>query len=74
MNTAVRHLRNEVLIIDYSITWAYIVEQMKEKYSIPADSQDKYSMAEIERYISLIWTEYFNSLLEKDEDFKDLVK
>jgi len=49
---------------DYSITWQYIVEKMKEKYGIQPDSTEKLSFGEIEAYLEYIWNEYFDKLKE----------
>ena len=58
--------------MDYSITWNYIIEQMEKKFKLSPNSQEKRSMGEIEHYINLIWTDYFNELLEKDPEFIEL--
>lgn len=50
------------MLQDYSITWQYIVETMKEKYGIQPDSTEKFSMREIEAYIETIWEEYVDKL------------
>ena len=47
---------------DYSITWQYIVEKMKEKYGIQPDSTEKLSFGEIEAYLEYIWNEYFGGI------------
>lgn len=52
-------------MIDYSITWSYIVEKMSEKCGIKPDSTDKISMGEIERRIEDIWSEYCDVLDDK---------
>lgn len=45
---------------DYSITWSYIVEQMSTRFGIALDSEEKFSMWEIERNIDLIWNEFLD--------------
>ena len=48
--------------MDYSLTWAYIVEQMREKYGIKIDSTEHFSKREITKYIEGIWDEYFEQI------------
>lgn len=53
---------------DYSITWQYIVEKMKEKYGIQPDSTEKFSFGEIKAYLECIWDEYFDKLYYNESD------
>lgn len=49
---------------DYSITWAYIVSEMEQKFGIKPDSDEKFSFIEIEQYIKKICDEYVDKLDE----------
>lgn len=46
------------MTMDYSITWAYIVDAMKEKFGISPDNTDKHSFYEIERMMDIIWNDH----------------
>ena len=59
-------------IVDYSITWKYIVEQMDEKFGIPFDSTELFSMEKIAAYIEKIWNDFFDEKL-KSENRKDVI-
>ena len=48
--------------MDYSLTWEYIVKQMREKYGIKIDSTEHFSKREITKYIEGIWDEYFEQI------------
>ena len=50
---------------DYTITWKYLVDKMKEKYGINPDSTERYSFGEIEYKLECIRTEYFDKLNKK---------
>ena len=54
-------------MIDYTITWAQIVERMREKFGFAPDSTEPLSMGEIEAYIEKIWDEHFEMLYEKEK-------
>ena len=45
---------------DYCITWGYIVRKMSELFNIGPNSDEKYSMKEIETRIDRIWNEFFD--------------
>ena len=49
---------------DYSITWKYLIDKMKEKYGINPDSTERYSFGEIEYKLECIRNEHFNKLRE----------
>ena len=44
---------------DYTIRWDYIVDRIRERYGIPPDSDEKFSIGEIEVMIEEIWEEKF---------------
>ena len=57
--------------MDYSITWAYIVEIMKSKFGVGPDDETKHSMYEIEKMLDIIWSEHVDKLDEYySEKFK----
>lgn len=39
---------------DYTITWQYLIEKMKEKYGISPDSTERFSLGEIEYKLECI--------------------
>lgn len=51
---------------DYSITWSYIVQKMEDKFGINPNSDEKFSMGEIERYIENIWNEYADAKMAQE--------
>ena len=56
----------------YTITWKYIVNKMKEKYGIKIDSDEKFSMRELNVYIESIWDDFFyekyiKEMIDKNE-------
>ena len=52
--------------MDYSITWAYIVDRMESRYGISPDDETPQAFGNFEAYILNIWTEYFEILYEKE--------
>lgn len=50
---------------DYTITWQYLVEKMKEKYDIQLNSTERFSFGEIEYKLGCIWREYVDSFNKK---------
>lgn len=52
--------------MDYSITWSYIVKKMEELYGIPPDSEELFSMGELNAYIDYIWGKF---IAAKNEEF-----
>lgn len=52
--------------MDYSITWNYIVEAMKQK-GIPPESTEKFSYGEIIFKLDEIWNDYFDKLWEREQ-------
>lgn len=46
-------------LTDYTIAWAYIVSRMESRYGFAPDNEEHLSFGEIERYLSDIWTEFF---------------
>ena len=42
-----------------TLTWDYIVEQMKEKYGIRIESDEQFSLFEIEACIEKIFNDYY---------------
>lgn len=48
------------------ITWNYIVNTMKEKFGISIDSDEKFSMKEIEAYLEGIYDEYADKKYKKE--------
>ena len=57
-------------IMDYLITWKYIVEQMEIKFGIKSDNMELFSMHEIEVYIEKIWNNFFNE--KYNEEFNGI--
>lgn len=47
---------------DYSITWKYLVDKMKEKHDINPNSTERFSFGEIEYKLECIWREYYDKL------------
>lgn len=60
------------MVVDYGITWQYIVEKMRNKYDIAPNSTEKFSFGEIEGYLEKIWDEYFNMLYEQENYINNL--
>ena len=54
--------------MDYSISWAYIVDRMKSRFGLNPDNEDKLSFGEIEKYLGDIWVEYFEILYQREMD------
>ena len=52
--------------MDYSLTWEYIVKQMREKYGIRIDSTEHFSKREITMYIESIYDEYFEQIHRRE--------
>ena len=52
--------------MDCCITWNYIVNTMKEKFGISIDSDEKFSMREIEAYLEDIWDEYVDKKYKEE--------
>lgn len=50
--------------MDYSITWAYIVQIMESKFGVKPDDETKHSMYEIQKMIDTIWSEHVDKLDE----------
>ena len=48
--------------MDYSITWKYIVDKIRDEYGISPESEEKLSFGEIEAYMNKIWDDYFETL------------
>jgi len=48
--------------VDYSITWSYIVTQMKTKFGIDINDTEKFSYNEIMKYLKAIFDEHFESI------------
>lgn len=46
-------------MVDYCITWAYIVSRMESRYGFSPNSEERLSFGEVERYLADIWTEFF---------------
>lgn len=46
-------------MIDYTITWGYIVSRMESLYGLKPDDEERFSMWDFERRIAYIWQEYF---------------
>lgn len=46
---------------DYTISWAYIVNRMEERYDMSPDNEEKMAFGDIEKYLSEIWAEYYNT-------------
>lgn len=46
---------------DYTISWAYIVNRMEERYGMSPDNEEKMSFGDIEKYLSEIWAEYYDT-------------
>lgn len=42
-----------------TLTWNYIVEQMKEKYGIRIEYEEQLDLLEIEAYIEKIFNDYY---------------
>ena len=57
---------------DYSISWAYIVSKMEERYGMPPDNEEKMAFGDIEKYLSEIWSEYVD--IKDHDDFANSVK
>lgn len=53
-------------MIDYSISWGYIVSRMESLYGIEPDSEEKVAYGDIERRINYIWQEYFEMLYKQE--------
>ena len=58
-------------MIDYSISWAYIVARMKSLYGVSSDNEDKIAFGEIEKRLAYIWQEYFERLYAEEERGKE---
>ena len=43
---------------EFFITWKYLVEQMKERFGIEPDSEEKYPMGLLESKLDEIWDDY----------------
>ena len=56
---------------DYSITWAYIVSRMESRYGFAPDNEERLSFGEIERYLSDIWTEFFEVRYAEEMETKN---
>ena len=52
--------------MDYSISWQYIVNAMKEK-GFPPDSFEKREFAFFRNKVEEVWTEYFDKLYEAEK-------
>ena len=52
--------------MDYSISWAYIVQRMQSLYGISPDNEDLVAFGDIERHINYIWQEYFEILYKRE--------
>lgn len=46
---------------DYTISWAYIVNRMEERYGMSPNNEEKMSFGDIEKYLSEIWVEYYDT-------------
>lgn len=53
-------------MIDYSISWGYIVSRMESLYGISPDDEEKVAFGEIEKHIAYIWQEYFEMLYKEE--------
>lgn len=53
------------MTMDYSITWAYIVNEMRDKFNVGPDNTDKHSMYDFNRMIDEIWSEHVDLLDKK---------
>ena len=53
-------------MIDYSISWGYIVSRMESLYGIGPDSEEKVAYGNIERRMNYIWQEYFEMLYKEE--------
>ena len=56
----------EKQMIDYSISWGYIVARMKSLYGISPDDDNPVAYGDIEKRMNHIWREYFEILYEKE--------
>ena len=62
-------------MVDYCITWSYIVERMGTKYGFYPNNTEKLSMGEIEKYLNDIWNEFFEmKLAEEQEELKNEIE
>lgn len=52
--------------MDYSITWGYVVQKMKEKYGICVESNEKFSFGELMLYMNQIWDDFFITIFEEE--------
>ena len=53
-------------MVDYSITWEYIVKEMAERYGIKPDSKEKFSLRELMCYVDCIWQDWCDGIHFKE--------
>lgn len=53
-------------MIDYSISWGYIVARMESLYGISPDDDNRVAYGDIEKRMDYIWQEHFEMLYEKE--------
>lgn len=58
--------------MDYSITWGYVVQKMKEKYSICVESNEKFSFGELMLYMNRIWDDFFITKFEEEKNGSEI--
>lgn len=58
-------------MIDYSITWAYIVSRMESLYGITPNNEDEVAFWEIEKCLQNIWNEFFEIKYKEEQKSKN---
>ena len=52
--------------MDYSISWKYIVDKMRDKYGISPDNEEKVAFGKITALMLDIWDDYFDRLYAQE--------